>query len=535
MSSSTPKPLYVPLSVNSGTGEALEKVGVRPGVSILSILRHLNYMPWFALAEFVDNSLQSFLEYREALEEVEGEGFRLKVSIEVDSTDDGRIIIRDNAAGIHKKDYARAFRPAAIPPDRSGLSEFGMGMKSAACWFAPRWMVRTSALGEPVERTVWFDVERIVNDSIEELEVQVRPISVDAHFTEIVLLEPFRLPRGSTVRKIKEHLTDIYRIYTRSGELELWYDGELLEYKRPKVLVAPYFKTPDGKPVRWRKEIDFDFGGGLRVHGFAALRETGNTRRAGFALFRRNRLIQGSGDNGYKPYLIFGTSNSYRHQRLFGELHLEGFEVSHTKDGFKWDENEEPFLELLREKLDEEPLPLLRQAEHYRASRHQTKEIQSGAEEAAGRTAETIERDVPAVMESLDGYPSTQSPPEDLPTADLAARRIVNVRFRGEHWQIILELTNDPAIGDWLTISNRVEAPTNANEAPARRLGVRLSLAHPFMMQFGGIRAAEIEPLLRVAAGLALAEEAAYAAGIKYASTIRRYLNELLREGLSRP
>ena len=37
--------------------------------------------------------------------------------------------------------------PAAIPPDRSGLSEFGMGMKSAACWFAPRWSVRTKALG----------------------------------------------------------------------------------------------------------------------------------------------------------------------------------------------------------------------------------------------------------------------------------------------------------------------------------------------------------------------------------------------------
>ena len=38
------------------------KVNIRPGVSVLSVLRHLNYSPWFALAEFVDNSLQSYIE-----------------------------------------------------------------------------------------------------------------------------------------------------------------------------------------------------------------------------------------------------------------------------------------------------------------------------------------------------------------------------------------------------------------------------------------------------------------------------------------
>src|SRR4051794_28133677 len=119
-------------------------INIRPGVSILSVLQHLNYRPWFAMAEFVDNSLQSFLTYRDELTQVEGEGFSLQVAIELDLADEGRITIRDNAAGIHEKDYARAFRPADIPPDRSGLSEFGMGMKSAACWFAKRWSVRTS-------------------------------------------------------------------------------------------------------------------------------------------------------------------------------------------------------------------------------------------------------------------------------------------------------------------------------------------------------------------------------------------------------
>jgi hypothetical protein len=93
------------------------------------VLRHLNYKPWFAMAEFVDNSVQSFLDRQGELEAA-GDGLhRVRVAIELDE-DGQRITIRDDAAGIHEKDYARAFRPAALPPDRTGLAEFGMGMKS---------------------------------------------------------------------------------------------------------------------------------------------------------------------------------------------------------------------------------------------------------------------------------------------------------------------------------------------------------------------------------------------------------------------
>ena len=107
-------------------------VSIRPGVSVLSVLRHLNYKPWFALAEFVDNSLQSYLTNRDRLI---GQA-RVTVDIRIDPSGDGRITIRDDAAGIASKDYDRAFRPAEVPLNRTGLSEFGMGMKSAACWFA---------------------------------------------------------------------------------------------------------------------------------------------------------------------------------------------------------------------------------------------------------------------------------------------------------------------------------------------------------------------------------------------------------------
>lgn len=193
------------------------RINIRPEVSILSVLRHLNYKPWFALAEFVDNSIQSFLTNRQALQAIDGDRTQLRVDIVLEPDARGRIIIRDNAAGISETDYARAFKPAEVPPDRSGLSEFGMGLKSAACWLALHWSVRTSALGEALERTVSFDVADIVQNRIEELDIGTRPAGRAAHYTELILDGLHNTPQGRTIGKIKEHLASIYRVFLRDN------------------------------------------------------------------------------------------------------------------------------------------------------------------------------------------------------------------------------------------------------------------------------------------------------------------------------
>ena len=209
---------------------SLKTVSIRPGVSVLSVLRHLNYKPWFALAEFVDNAVQSYLTDHTRLEALHGTGFRLSVRIDIESGPTPRISIKDNAAGISRADFPRAFRPAAVPTDCSGLSEFGMGMKSAACWFSPRWHVRTKALGETVERTIRFDIDQIVHDQIEELGISESPASTNAHFTEIVLEDVHHMPVKKTLSKIREHLTDIYRVFIREGALGIavWGRGSCL-------------------------------------------------------------------------------------------------------------------------------------------------------------------------------------------------------------------------------------------------------------------------------------------------------------------
>ena len=55
------------------------------------------------------------------------------------------------------------------------------------------------------------------------------------------------------------------------------------------------------------------------------------------------------------------------------------------------------------------------------------------------------------------------------------------------------------------------------------------------LRRFGGTDAERIEPMLRVAAAIGLAEILAREAGIRYAGSIRMSLNELLRGPLARP
>jgi histidine kinase/DNA gyrase B/HSP90-like ATPase len=514
---------------SSAPAPPLRTVNIRPGISVLSILRHLNYRPWFALAEFVDNAVQSYLANRAGLEALHGASFKLTVEIQIDSTPPPRITIRDNAAGIARGDLPRAFRPAAIPPDRSGLSEFGMGMKSAACWFAPRWSVRTKAIGETVERTVRFDIERIVHDQLEELEISELVAEPNAHFTEVVLDDMHHVPIRKTIAKIKEHLTDIYRVYLREDLLELRLGEDSLTYVEPPTLNSPCEWESGGPPHTWRKEINFDLGGGLSVAGFAGLMNPMNTSRTGFALFRRGRLIQGSGDEGYRPALIFGQSGNFRWRRLFGELHLEGFEVSHTKDGFQWDENEQPFLELLREHLNSDELPLLRQADQYRKGLPRN-EVAEAAQSAVARTVEAMRATLPEVLPRVAAKPPVETQTIPLDSEPTFVSRELRIDFRGHVWLIRVELTSDEARGEWLSMSDQP-----AQGADPQIIEIRVSMAHPFMVSFAQTEPDDIEALVRVAAALALAEKLARNAGVRMAKTIRRNMNDILREALARP
>lgn len=495
---------------------------------MLSVLKFLEYETWFALAEFVDNAIASFQANEAALKRLHGKSFRLEVSIEINDAEN-KIVIRDNAAGIDETNYPRAFRAAEIPIDTSGLSEFGMGMKSASCWFSDLWSVRTSALSEGVEKTVKFDMNKIFEDKIEELEFESKPVDKNDHYTVIELYNVQKMPRRKGLGKVKSHLTSIYREFLRNGSLKLKVDNVELNYEEPKVLTAkfqekPYFGV--GEPIQWKLPIDFPVEEGLSVKGFVAIRETGSTAESGFALFRRGRVIEGSFDNGFRPEFIFGAPNSYRYQRVFGELHLEGFDVSFTKKGVQWDENLEVFLQLLKDEISSKQFPLLQQAENYR-TRATEKEYNSAAK-ALETTVSDLRNKVPTAIEEVTNFPPVVQEAEiKLTLTKKTIHREFTAHFNKSDWHISIELSYDTSLKDLIEVGNHL-IPNPKNNKAIREVGIRLSLTHPFMVQFTGVDNSKIEPILRMAAALGLAEVIARESNARTQGEVRRNFNELI-------
>jgi hypothetical protein len=502
------------------------KVNIRPNVSMLSVLKFLEYETWFALAEFVDNAIASFQKHEAKLKGIHGQNFKLEVKIEINDLEN-KITIRDNAGGIEKDEYPRAFRAAEIPADTTGLSEFGMGMKSASCWFSDLWSVRTTAIGEDTEKTIKFDMNKIFEDKIEELEFVSKKADKNNHFTIIELLNVNKMPRRKGLGKVKSHLTSIYREFIRNGTLRLFVDNIELSFKDPKILKAQKYDEPEGKPILWKKDIDFPVEDGLSVRGFVAIRETGSTAEAGFALFRRGRVIEGSFDNGFRPEYIFGAPNSYRYQRVFGELHLEGFDVTFTKKGIQWDENLDIFLQLLKDELSTKEFPLLRQAEEYRV-RASEKDYKSSGSKALTNTVTDFKDKAPkAIQETFDNEENSDEPEKPLIQLDKVIQKEFFANFNKIDWRITIELSYDPSLNEMIEVGNHlVLNPTN--NSSIREVGIRLSLTHPFMIQFAGTDNSKIEPILRMSAALGLAEIIAKESGAKTQGEVRRNFNQLI-------
>ena len=333
---------------------------------VYSAFRYINNKVHNALAEYVDNSIQSYLDNQDLLSEINS-GHKLTVRIKIDPERD-IITIKDNAFGISEKYYDKAFELANIPLDASGLNEFGMGMKVSSIWLSNLWTVETSAYGEEYKKTLVFDLNDVVDKEKLSLDVKNEQAKKDEHYTLITLKQLSQnKPSLRQLTGIKKHLASIYSKYIRDGLLDLFVNDELQEITDLKVLDAPYFDNPDGPSILWRKPIKFD-AGPYHVKGFIGLLETMSTSTDnGFLLFRRGRVIGSSYEDRYRPVCLCGESGSPRFKRVFGELELEGFHVSFTKNSFTEGDDFEMFIKLLAEDLKKDKsFKIFEQGQNYK-------------------------------------------------------------------------------------------------------------------------------------------------------------------------
>lgn len=321
---------------------ALTETDLSIGPQALGAYSRLSYTMWHALAEFIDNSTQSRLNYGGIIDDVlREEGSPLVVDIIYNKLE-RRIKITDNSIGMTQADLIEALRIANPTTDSKGRSKYGMGMKTAACWIGKRWQVITSEWGSAEEWTATIDVEQIAYHGAR-VPLSVQQADSDSHYTIIEISELNRNIQRRTEENIRAYLGSMYRNDIMDRMLKLTYGGE--EINPPDE--APFDTDSEGRPMRL--ELDGLEVGGKPISGWVGvLRKGGGGRKyGGFSLFQNRRQIQGF-PNAWKPRAIFGGvddegANNLVAQRLTGVLNLDGFGVSHTKDAilFQGDEEEE--------------------------------------------------------------------------------------------------------------------------------------------------------------------------------------------------
>lgn len=319
-------------------------IDIRPDSGVYATFRRISYRPWSAIAEFIDNATQNYFEFKESIASFTGTSPTLEVDIVYDRSSKTLAIV-DNANGMNWNELERAIQLNRPPENTAGRSEFGMGLKMAACWFGSRWRVVTKRLGETVEYDAYVDVQKLEIHKPKAISVSQRlGLEPSEHYTRIEIEDLHRTFRGRAHTSIRENIASMYRRDIESGEITIRWNGEPFKWEPD-----PVFKetTPDGETVSWQQNVQFDVDGN-EVAGKIWIRMPGSASRAGMHLFRRNRLVVGGPGAGYKPQEIFAAPNSFQSQRLVGELDLDNWPVSQTKDAFDWDgELETSFIEKL--------------------------------------------------------------------------------------------------------------------------------------------------------------------------------------------
>ncbi|HUX83281.1 MAG TPA: ATP-binding protein [Halothiobacillus sp.] len=365
------------------------QVNVAPDMGMYSLLRSQGYDPAYALAEFIDNAIHAY--QTQCSERIE-KGDPLKVTLNFYSSDhrgatnlQNCIIIDDDGPGIAGAHLGEALKPAKHS-GMSGLSEFGIGMKAAAVWFADTWSLLTCPVAESKKYEFTFDLSALLATGSDILDVIDSPDEITPKGTKLTLTGLRKAVDDEKYKEICAILKELYQRFTAGESPRMKLIARFnetptdLQYMPPTdrlVLDSPMYKTVAkilyaiGPSQTWTVPVSTIFNG-YKVEGFISLLVTGSyVTNPGIILFRNERVICGTTKQPYIPKRLIGTSNKFARQRVYGELHMDEMPVTYTKDKFEF--NEDAFIDQLLS--DQAISGLIRQAEAHRISKKEGEPI----------------------------------------------------------------------------------------------------------------------------------------------------------------
>lgn len=494
-----------------------------------------DYKPWLAIAELLDNSITSYQQNREALELVDGPDFTLVLKVEYDSKLN-QLVIADNAGGIPAERFPDAFALAKAPDDLRFISRYGVGMKAAACWFAREWTLRTSALGEPVERTVDWSTAEITENEITEIPESVREVGSNEHYTVITLknlIHSVNAPRTS--KKIETFLPHIFREFIREYGVEIYWNGKRLDVEEPEILEAsPGWDK--SSPVRlWVEDVRLEMHDGRVIVGRAFILRKMKRAYTALNMFWHQRLILGNIEPNHRPSDLFGAGNSFETGRLCVELHLDEYEPTVDKKGFKF-QDDEASLEEIIDSLKKAVPELLRQAREYREPKVDPTDgeipdigpiiTQPGEDTVVDPSPPTPSHPYPAPTPHLPEPEPVPAPAGPLPRPEpLSPVSSVEIVVDDVVLKVVVQLETGPGANKFVEL---LETKPDDAGSPWT-LYINIGTQHPFVVRFW-TDDQEVRRLIMVmASAIGFGEIAARRAGAQMPSHVRNNIDDFLR------
>ena len=441
--------------------------------------------------EFIDNSIQSF-ENNKNLLTVANPNYRLKVEIDFEWALDSdnvvkakKITIRDNAAGMTEQQFEEAFDLANPEINRSGMNEYGVGMKAAASWLGNNWHIETTSITDGVTRVLDVDLTKITNDNIEELESNEISVPCSTHGTMFVIQElwPENAIKKDDVKELIKSIASIYRYFIRRKEIQISIGEDILTFEDYEVLEAPSYKDLNGPLIKWTCSVATDDRRGHGISGFVALLKDTADEKRGVVIMRNHRVVMGFDPKDRtigKDFIGQIGSNKYR--RVFGELEITGFKVAFGKNQV----NDPGLLEALCKqaagKLIVKDTNLLTQCDKYRKAKKPSPTLPMPV--PPGSTP--VPTPIPPV--SLTPTPPTPAPtgppqhtvhitPVPSPTIPVTGTLMTTGKFKlnGETYKFVMKHGTESSEMFWNDLSQK----------SSNVLLCKVNMDHPFFKSYG--------------------------------------------------
>lgn len=299
-------------------------VEVKIGTSVIKNFERINFKWSDVYAEFIDNSLQSYLDHRQELDKING---NKHCYIEF-STSDGKLSILDNAYGMNEEEFKRALVFNSHPADRDiskSLGRYGIGLKRAAQHLGRKCLIKSTAYGSNLKYSAVLDFDAFAEDK-DKIEFKIDDDApLEEHWTLIEITELRNA--GLTTKERTDLQSDLERIY--SGFLENQDLIVVIDKKRYQAFSPSLLKDENSLDTSILISAAFEYDGKQYSYsGWAGILEKMSDRDAGLDIRKNNRAIK----LRYSPEKLFGNSSDYRRRRITGQFNITGGDWAESID-----------------------------------------------------------------------------------------------------------------------------------------------------------------------------------------------------------